>query len=168
MPNPIIAILRNEKLTGNNFVKWKSNMNIVLVCENYKYVLMEECPPVPATNATRILSRHEVVKAVMNAKMKEGTSVRQHVLKIISHINEVEINGAHINEATQLTTFETLLEGKQQCEANIAKAQPSTSEKRKVSAKGEGKPQGEKKKKNKKGKKETALKGKCFRGIDGH
>ena len=31
--NPIIALLANESLTGDNFVKWKSNVNIVLVCE---------------------------------------------------------------------------------------------------------------------------------------
>ena len=32
--NPIIALLANEKLSGDNFVKWKSNINIVLICEN--------------------------------------------------------------------------------------------------------------------------------------
>ena len=29
--NPIIALFANEKLSGDNFVKWKSNLNIVLV-----------------------------------------------------------------------------------------------------------------------------------------
>ena len=51
--NPIIALLANEKLTGDNFIKWKSNMTIVLVSENYKFVLTEECPPQPAATATR-------------------------------------------------------------------------------------------------------------------
>ena len=51
--NPIIALLANEKLTGDNFIKWKSNMNIVLVSEDYKFVLTEKCPPQPAANATR-------------------------------------------------------------------------------------------------------------------
>ncbi|KAL5554262.1 hypothetical protein UlMin_041663 [Ulmus minor] len=55
MSSPIIAILGNETLTSDNFIKWKSNMNIVLICENYKYVLMEECPLAPAANATRIV-----------------------------------------------------------------------------------------------------------------
>ena len=53
MSNPIISILANEQLSGENFVKWKSNMNIILLCDNYKFVLTEECPPVPAGNATR-------------------------------------------------------------------------------------------------------------------
>ena len=53
MNYPIISILSSEKLNGQNFVKWKSNMNLVLICENYKFFLTEECPPKPTTNATR-------------------------------------------------------------------------------------------------------------------
>ena len=51
--NPIIALLANESLTGDNFVKWKSNVNIVLVCENNRFVLTEECSAEPAANAAR-------------------------------------------------------------------------------------------------------------------
>ena len=54
--NPIIALLANESLTDDNFVKWKSNVNIVLVCENNRFVLTEECPvepAEPAANAAR-------------------------------------------------------------------------------------------------------------------
>ena len=50
--NPIIALLANEKLSGVNFVKWKSNINIVLICENQKFVLTEECPSEPHANAS--------------------------------------------------------------------------------------------------------------------
>ena len=32
MVSPIISILANDKLTGENYVKWKSNMNAILVC----------------------------------------------------------------------------------------------------------------------------------------
>ncbi|WJZ95622.1 hypothetical protein VitviT2T_014376 [Vitis vinifera] len=45
---------------------------------------------------------HEAVKAVMNNKMKNGSSVREHVLKMIHHFNEIEINGAKIDEKTQV------------------------------------------------------------------
>ena len=45
--NPIIALLMNESLTGDNFVKWKSNVNIVLVCKNNRFVLTKECPVEP-------------------------------------------------------------------------------------------------------------------------
>ena len=53
--NPIIALLANEKLNGDNYIKWKSNINIVLICENQKFVLTEECPPEPHANAPRIV-----------------------------------------------------------------------------------------------------------------
>ena len=44
-------MLSSEKLNGENFVKWKSNMNIVLICENYKVIFTEEGPPEPVANA---------------------------------------------------------------------------------------------------------------------
>ncbi|XP_073057004.1 uncharacterized protein [Primulina eburnea] len=49
---PVLALL-NEKLAGENFLKWKSNINIALVCKNLKFVLTEECPPEPSLNASR-------------------------------------------------------------------------------------------------------------------
>ena len=55
MNNPIIAILSSEKLNGENFFKWKSNMNIILIYENYKFVLTKECPPEPIVNAPRTI-----------------------------------------------------------------------------------------------------------------
>ena len=50
--NPIISFLANEKLSGDNFVKRKSNINIMLICENQKFVLTEECPLEPLANAS--------------------------------------------------------------------------------------------------------------------
>ena len=51
--NPIIALLANEKLSGDNFVKWKLNINIVLIYENQKFVLTKECPSEPPANSSR-------------------------------------------------------------------------------------------------------------------
>ena len=45
--NHVSSLLANEKLTSENYMKWKSNLNIVLICENHKFVLTEECPEVP-------------------------------------------------------------------------------------------------------------------------
>ena len=55
--NPIIALFSNKKLSGDNFVKWKSNINIVLISENQKFVLIEECPPEPPANASRTVRK---------------------------------------------------------------------------------------------------------------
>ena len=51
--NTIIALLANQSLTDDNFVKWKSNVNIVLVCENNRFVLTEECSAEPTANVAR-------------------------------------------------------------------------------------------------------------------
>ncbi|EXC16345.1 hypothetical protein L484_006552 [Morus notabilis] len=56
MSNPIFTLLASQILNGENFVKWKSNMNILLICENYHFILKEDCPPVPPANAARALT----------------------------------------------------------------------------------------------------------------
>ena len=53
MSNPIIALLLKDVLTGDNFQKWKSNLNIALVGENLWYILNVSKPPVPNNTATR-------------------------------------------------------------------------------------------------------------------
>ena len=153
MSNPIVTLLSNEQLNGENYAKWKSNMNIILISDDYKFMLLEECPPVPTQNApkakreaysrwinannktkcyllagmTEVIhkkhadmetayeiiqsfddmfgqpsskSRQDAIKAVMNNRMKPGTSVRAHVLTMISHLHEAKINGAVIDKVT--------------------------------------------------------------------
>ena len=41
--------------------------------------------------------RQEAMRALLNTKMAEGTPVQDHVLKMIAHLNELEILGAEIN-----------------------------------------------------------------------
>ena len=53
MSNPIIALLSKDVLTWDNFQKWKSNLNIVLVGENIKYILSVSRPPLPNNTAAR-------------------------------------------------------------------------------------------------------------------
>ena len=42
------------------------------------------------------------MRALLNTKMVEGTSVRDHVLKMIGHLNELEILGAKIDGESQV------------------------------------------------------------------
>ena len=51
--NHVSSLLANEKLTGENYMKWKSNLNIVLICENHEFVLTEECPEVPPATVAK-------------------------------------------------------------------------------------------------------------------
>ena len=41
------------------------------------------------------------MKALINTKMAEGTPVQEHVLKMISHQNELEVLGAEVDGKTQ-------------------------------------------------------------------
>ncbi|KAL8091798.1 hypothetical protein AgCh_034163 [Apium graveolens] len=47
-------------------------------------------------------ARQVAMKALMNTQMAEGTPVRDHVLKMISHLNEIEILGAELDGETQI------------------------------------------------------------------
>ena len=49
----LTIILNQNKLTSENYIDWKINIFIVLTTENYKYVLTQPCPPVPADDAHR-------------------------------------------------------------------------------------------------------------------
>ena len=42
------------------------------------------------------------MKALLNTKMAEGSPVQEHVLKIISHLNELEVLGAEVDGETQI------------------------------------------------------------------
>jgi len=47
-------------------------------------------------------ARQVAMKALLNTKMAEGTPVQDHVLKVIAHLNELEILGAEIDGETQI------------------------------------------------------------------
>ena len=138
--NPLFLILKENKLTGPNYIDWKRNLNLVLTAEEYKFVLTDVCRPTPGSDSlnedveayhqwrkademarcyilasmSNILqhqhenlataydmmmnlkeisgeknraARQVAMRALLNTKMVEGTPVRDHVLKMISHLN---------------------------------------------------------------------------------
>ena len=52
--------------------------------------------------------RQVAIKALLNTKMAEGTLVRDHVLKMITHLNELEILGAEIDGEARSTSYSCL------------------------------------------------------------
>ena len=50
MSSALLQILANDKLTEENYTKWKNNINADL-----KFMLTEECHPQPTDNAARIV-----------------------------------------------------------------------------------------------------------------
>ncbi|KAI9174415.1 hypothetical protein LWI28_016927 [Acer negundo] len=53
--------------------------------------------------------RHKVVRFAMTARMKEGPSIREHVLGMMSHFNTNEVNGGTIYEACHVSIILTTL-----------------------------------------------------------
>ncbi|XP_062079982.1 uncharacterized protein LOC133784717 [Humulus lupulus] len=53
--NPIISLLSKEVLTGENLMKWKSNINIVLIGDNSKFVMTKTEPDFPGENASKAM-----------------------------------------------------------------------------------------------------------------
>nr|XP_016459490.1 PREDICTED: uncharacterized protein LOC107783044 [Nicotiana tabacum] len=103
----------------------KRNLDIVLTAEDYKFVIAEECLEKPE-NATddkhqsmgsaydmleslkemfgeqNRVAKQTSVKALLNTKMVEGSSVKDHVLKMMSLLNELEVLGAVIDKESQV------------------------------------------------------------------
>ncbi|KAA0051181.1 gag/pol protein [Cucumis melo var. makuwa] len=156
MNSSLVQLLASEKLNGDNYATWKSNLNTILVVDDLRFILTEECPQTLASNTNRasretydrwikenekthvyILSsmsdvltkkheslatakeimdslkgmfgqpewslRHEAIKYIYTKRMKEWTSVREHVLDMMMHFNIVEVNGGAIDEANQVS-----------------------------------------------------------------
>ena len=59
--SPLATILTQNKLTRNNFIDWKRNLNIVLTMEDHAYVLTTPCSKEPAAGAT-VAARREFEK----------------------------------------------------------------------------------------------------------
>ena len=54
-------------------------------------------------------ARQEAMRKLMNCRMKQGTSVRVHMLEVIGLLNELEVMGAEIDGETQVyMAIETL------------------------------------------------------------
>ena len=50
--NLLVVILKENKLNGTNYIDWKRNLDIVLTAKDYKFVLIDLCPPKPHEGAT--------------------------------------------------------------------------------------------------------------------
>ena len=50
--NPLAIILKENRLTGPNYIDWKRNLDIILIAKGYKFVLSEECPETLSNDST--------------------------------------------------------------------------------------------------------------------
>ncbi|KAL5572387.1 hypothetical protein UlMin_021984 [Ulmus minor] len=161
--NPLLVILSQNKLIGENFTDWKRNLNIVLTSEKHKFVLLEACPPEPAANAT---------KAVKNAYEKWIVSddmARCYMLASMSNVLQQQHQrmrtAAKIMASVQAMFGETCtrarFEASKGGEANMVVASSSSSKKKKK-IRDKKKALLKVKKKVSKTEKKAAKGGKCF------
>ena len=100
MSNPIIALLSKDVLTRDNFHKWKSNLNIVLVGENIRYILNVPKPPIPNNTATR------QVKAEFDQWIASNNKAIAYMLASISDVLRAKFE----NEETAVEILDSLQE----------------------------------------------------------
>ncbi|XP_009803349.1 uncharacterized protein LOC107814002 [Nicotiana tabacum] len=112
--NPLTAILTQNKLEGPNYVDWKRNLDIVLIAEEFKFVLDEVCPEKPIEDVTddgqktyqnglRLMRWRGVTfwhLCRMFCNINISSSVRDYVLKMMSLLSELEVFGANIDKDT--------------------------------------------------------------------
>ena len=59
--SPLATILTQNKLTKNNFIDWKRNLDIILTVKDHAYVITTPCHKEPTPGATTT-ARHEFEK----------------------------------------------------------------------------------------------------------
>ncbi|TYK05478.1 gag/pol protein [Cucumis melo var. makuwa] len=64
---------------------------------------MEECPPFPTQNASQSIRDAYNRWTKANDKIKEGQSVREHILDMIVHFSVAEVNGVVFDENSQVS-----------------------------------------------------------------
>ncbi|TYK21330.1 gag/pol protein [Cucumis melo var. makuwa] len=80
MSSSIIALLKKDQLTGRNYGTWKSKLNMILVIAELRFVLIEECPPLPSQNAS------QSVKDAYDRWTKVNDKARLYILSSMSDI----------------------------------------------------------------------------------
>ena len=98
MSNTIITLLPKDVLTGDNFQKWKSNLNVMLVGENIRYILNMPWLPLPNNNATCLVrekydhwvgSNNKAIAymdATMSDVLREKFEVKETAVEILDSL----------------------------------------------------------------------------------
>ncbi|XP_019255051.1 PREDICTED: uncharacterized protein LOC109233626 [Nicotiana attenuata] len=91
--NPLNDILTQNKLEGPNYVDWKRNLDIVLIVEEVSpwslLMTFRKNLKVMFGDQNRA-AKQTAMKALLNTKMVESSSIRDHILKMMSLLNKLE------------------------------------------------------------------------------
>ncbi|KAA0026154.1 gag/pol protein [Cucumis melo var. makuwa] len=168
MSSSIIALRKKDQLTGENYAKWKSKLNMIIVIVDLHFVLMEECPPFPTKYAS------QSVRDAYDRWTKANDKARLHILASMSDIlskkHEIMVTARQIMDSLREMFGQPSIHIKQ--EANVAHSRrfvPSSSRSEKIQKRKEGKRKGPTIAVEGKGKAKVVIKGKCFHcNVDKH
>ncbi|XP_022154928.1 uncharacterized protein LOC111022074 [Momordica charantia] len=76
----LISLLDTNKLTGDNYPMWKTNLNVILVVDDLYFVLTEACLEAVRLDATK------VVRDAYERRIKANSKARVYILANISDI----------------------------------------------------------------------------------
>ncbi|KAK0580852.1 hypothetical protein LWI29_007090 [Acer saccharum] len=155
MTPSLINILKDNTLTGDNYVTRKRKIGLLLQSEKHKFVLTTPNPPAPNNESSIVYrdeyeqwktsddmakcyimatisdvlqqqhegmesaadimmsleemfamksrtTKREAVTAFMNLRMKPGQAVKDHMMKVIAHLNIAELHGVEIDGETKI------------------------------------------------------------------
>ncbi|XP_038882371.1 uncharacterized protein LOC120073638 [Benincasa hispida] len=80
MTSSIIQFLALEKLIGDNYVTWKSNLNTILTIDDLRFILTEECPPIPSSNS------NQIVWEAFDRWIRANDKARAYILASLSNV----------------------------------------------------------------------------------
>ncbi|XP_038885848.1 uncharacterized protein LOC120076150 [Benincasa hispida] len=90
MTSAVISLLETAKLNVDNYVQWKNIINTILMINDLKFVLLEECPPTPGPTASRIV--REVYDRWTKANEKTKVYILPSLSKVLAKKHEVMVS----------------------------------------------------------------------------
>ncbi|KAH1097321.1 hypothetical protein J1N35_014242 [Gossypium stocksii] len=103
-PTPLLIILNENKLNGDNFQEWKQNLLVVLNSrmssvlqkqhKNFRTAKEIMMHLEDLLRSQVALAQQSTITNLMNSQQKPDTLVKEHMLKLMRFFVEVEDNGA--------------------------------------------------------------------------
>ncbi|XP_038904530.1 uncharacterized protein LOC120090909 [Benincasa hispida] len=80
MSNSIIQLLGSDKFNGEGYSNWKSNITNILIVDYLRFILTEECSPLPGSNVNRN------VEEIYDKWVRANEKARVYILVSISNV----------------------------------------------------------------------------------
>ncbi|XP_038885511.1 uncharacterized protein LOC120075867 [Benincasa hispida] len=92
-----LSLLTTDKLTGENYTRWKNTINTIMIINDFHFVLMEDHPPIPAHNAPRNVQ--EAYEHLTRANEEARTYILASLNKVLAKKHEFILTAHEIMES---------------------------------------------------------------------